>query len=102
MTYKLPLLCLALVSACADVPTALRPSVDRPVSNRAASTQTMLRHDPPAPAEIVTVPFHGALTLWPYLTDQFPQHASDPVNAIFAGEAHPLRLRAALRRLDSA
>jgi hypothetical protein len=41
-----------------------------------------------------------SLALWPYTGQDFTGRPQDPINAVFYGDAEPLRLRAALRRLD--
>jgi len=84
----------AAIAACSDAhPTAAPSLTAGPV--RVAAAQDP--NDPAPPAGLVTV---GASTFWPYTGDDFTGAAKDPINAIFTGHAEPLRIRAALRRLD--
>jgi len=58
-------------------------------------------HVPVPPAGLVTVPFGGdELTWWPYTVMDFSGDPVDPGNLIFAGQADPLRIRAALLALN--
>ena len=53
------------------------------------------------PAEIATVSLgEASLRLWPYTGNSFAGTPVDPVNVIFAGQADPLKIRAALLALD--
>jgi hypothetical protein len=53
------------------------------------------------PAEIATVGLGGeSLRLWPYTGNSFAGTPVDPINVIFAGQADPLKIRAALLALD--
>ncbi len=83
----------AALTACSDAPTAV-PSANA-TQARAATAQDP--NDPAAPAGLVTV---GTSTFWPYTGENFTGTPQDPINAIFTGYADPLRIRAALRRLD--
>lgn len=57
--------------------------------------------DASPPAGIVQVPFGSdALALWPYTGASFDGVPSDPVNLLFVGKSDPVRIRAALLRLD--
>lgn len=89
------------VLGCADAPTTPARIAGTPQQDQLA----VPRNEPPAPAGLVTVAFGGgSLTLWPYTGDDFGDRVADPMNALFAGTdatyADPLRIRAALRRLD--
>ena len=64
-------------------------------------TNTEAERDPAPPSGLVTVSIAGgAHTFFPYTADDFSGAPKDPINAVFAGYADPLRIRAALRRLD--
>jgi hypothetical protein len=53
------------------------------------------------PAEIATVSLGSeSLRLWPYTGNSFAGTPVDPINVIFAGQADPLEIRAALLALD--
>jgi hypothetical protein len=53
------------------------------------------------PAGLATVQLGAeSLQLWPYTGDSFDGTPVDPINIIFAGQVHPLQLRAALMALD--
>jgi hypothetical protein len=53
------------------------------------------------PAGVVGVSFGGeTLDLWPYTGASFDGNPVDPVNLLFVGKADPVRIRAALLRLD--
>ncbi len=56
---------------------------------------------PPAPAGLVTVGFGGDdITFWPYTGMDLTENGWDPINLVFAGQADPVRVRAALMALD--
>jgi hypothetical protein len=82
------------IAACSDAPPTAVPGVSAG-QQKVATTQDP--NDPAAPADKVTV---GTLTFWPYTGEDFTGTPQDPINAIFTGYADPLRIRAALRRLD--
>ena len=84
----------AIIAACSDAPPTAVPSAAVGQARAAAAQDP---NDPAAPAGLVTV---GALTFWPYTGDDFTGAPKDPINAIFTGQAKPLQIRAALRRLD--
>lgn len=85
------------IAGCSDAPTTPTTVVGTPQAAQLGAP----RNEPPAPAGLVTVAFGGsALTLWPYTGDDFGDKIADPINAIFTGYADPLRIRAALRRLN--
>jgi hypothetical protein len=84
----------AIIAACSDAPPTAVPSAAVGQARAAAAQDP---NDPAAPAGLVTV---GALTFWPYTGDDFTGAPKDPINAIFTGQASPLQIRAALRRLD--
>jgi len=66
-----------------------------------AVTSSEVERDPAPPAGLVTVSIGGGTsTFFPYTADDFSGAPKDPINAIFAGYANPLMIRAALRRLD--
>lgn len=53
------------------------------------------------PAEQATVTLgDGSLRFWPYTGTSFDATPVDPINLVFAGEADPLQIRAALLALD--
>src|SRR5262245_60839580 len=53
------------------------------------------------PAGLVDVSLgEERLTIWPYTGTSFDGTPSDPVNLVFAGEADPIQIRAALLALD--
>jgi hypothetical protein len=53
------------------------------------------------PAELVTISHQGQmLTFWPYTGMSFNGSPVDPINLVFAGEADPLQIRAALMSLS--
>jgi hypothetical protein len=88
---------LVAIVACTDAPTTPAPVTAAAQPDRVGAPQ----NEPPAPGGLVTVAFAGgSLTLWPYTGDDFGEQIADPINALFAGYADPLRIRAALRRLD--
>ena len=84
----------AALAACSDAPPTAVPSATVGQARAAAAQDPTY---PAAPAGLVTV---GTSTFWPYTGDDFTGQAKDPINAIFTGQANPLRIRAALRRLD--
>lgn len=84
----------AAFAACSDAPPTAVPTA---VVGQPRVTAAQDPNDPAAPAGLVTV---GASTFWPYTGDDFTGAPKDPINAIFTGYASPLRIRAALRRLD--
>ena len=88
----------ASLSACSDEhPTAVPRATGVPAKGSAAQNQ----NDPAAPSGLVTVQSGiTSVTLWPFTGDDFTGAPKDPINAIFTGYADPLRIRAALRRLD--
>ena len=92
---------LVAIGACTDSPT----SPARVATSAQADRLSPPQNEPPAPSDLVTVSFNGgSLTLWPFTGDDFGDRVADPINALFAGTkagyADPLRIRAALRRLD--
>jgi hypothetical protein len=89
------------VFGCTDAPTTPVRVAATPQPDQLAVPQ----NEPPAPAGLVTVAFGGgSLTLWPFTADDLGDKVADPINALFAGSnaayVDPLRIRAALRRLD--
>jgi hypothetical protein len=84
----------AAIAACSDAHPTAAPSG---IASQARATTAQDPTDPAAPAGLVTV---GASTFWPYTGEDFTGAGKDPINAIFTGYAEPLRIRAALRRLD--
>ena len=84
----------ATIAACSDAPPTAAPSA---IASQARVATAQDPNDPAAPAGLVTV---GTSTFWPYTGDDFTGAPKDPINAIFTGYADPLRIRAALRRLD--
>ena len=89
-------LALVVASACTDNPTEPQET-----SGLAAHHQGRSNDGAPPPAGPVTVELAGqTLTLWPYLGTQLAAPGSDPVNLLFAGQADPRALRAALMALD--
>ena len=84
----------AAIAACSDAHPTAAPSITAGQVRVAAAQDP---NDPAPPAGLVTV---GTSTFWPYTGDDFTGVAKDPINAIFTGHAEPLRIRAALRRLD--
>lgn len=89
------------VVGCTDAPTTPVRDVPTVRPEQLAAP----RNEPPAPAGLVTVAFGGgSLTLWPFTADDLGDKVADPINALFAGTnagyVDPLRIRAALRRLD--
>lgn len=90
-TRRTALLSLAAATACADNP--LPPSIP--------TAQVSANHGAPAPAGVVTVAsFGGPLTLWPFTGTDVAGTQSDPINLVFAGQADPRNVRAALMGLD--
>ena len=94
-------LLLAAGIGCRDDPTSPPTLGVKPEAQQLGVPQ----NEPPAPADLVTVAFGGgSLTLWPFTGDDFGDRVVDPINALFAGTnaalVDPLRIRAALRRLD--
>jgi hypothetical protein len=92
---------LLLTLGCSDAPTTPARVVATPQPDQLAVPP----NEPPAPPGLVTVALGGgSLTLWPFTGDDFGDQVADPINALFAGTnaayADPLRIRAALRRLD--
>ena len=82
------------LTACSDAhPTA----VPNTLGSQAGAATAQDPNDPAAPAGLVTV---GTSTFWPYTGEDFTGAGKDPINAVFTGYADPLRIRAALRRLD--
>lgn len=84
----------ATIAACSDAHPTAAPNA---IASQARVAAAQDPNDPAAPAGLVTV---GTSTFWPYTGDDFTGAAKDPINAIFTGYADPLRIRAALRRLD--
>jgi hypothetical protein len=84
----------ATIAACSDAPPTAAPSA---IASQAKVAAAQDPNDPAAPAGLVTV---GTSTFWPYTGEDFTGAGKDPINAIFTGYADPLRIRAALRRLD--
>jgi hypothetical protein len=57
-------------------------------------------HEAPAPS-LSSITIDGEVSsLWPYTGVNFSGVGQDPINLIFAGQASPLQIRAALRQLD--
>ncbi len=84
----------AALAACSDaLPTSAPSTSASQVKATAAQDPT----DAAAPAGLVTV---GTSTFWAYTGEDFTGDAKDPINAVFTGYAEPLRIRAALRRLN--
>jgi len=55
----------------------------------------------PAPEALVSIDVGGhAQTVWPYTSADLTDRPSDPLNLVFAGEADPRQIRAALFALD--
>lgn len=95
MRNPMTLATLAVVaaSACTD-------NVTEPL-DLALEAQAQANNAAPPPAGPVTVQLGArSLTLWPYLGTQLAAPGSDPVNLLFAGQADPRQLRAALMALD--
>jgi hypothetical protein len=97
-------LAAVLVAGCADTPPAA-PRAAAPAAARAGGAATVDDADPgggpPPPAPLAAVPFGGGtLAAWPYTGQDFTGTPQDPINAVLTGHAEPLRIRAALRRLD--
>jgi len=84
----------ATIAACSDAHPTAAPST---IASQARGAAAQDPNDPAAPAGLVTV---GTSTFWPYTGENFTGTPQDPINAIFTGYADPLRIRAALRRLD--
>jgi hypothetical protein len=88
---------LVAIAGCTDAPTTPRIAGGNPKAGQLAAALA----EPAPPPGLVTVAFGGgSLTLWPYTAEDFGETIDDPINALFAGYADPLRIRAALRRLD--
>ncbi len=88
------MLAAAALAACSDaLPTSAPSTSASEVKATAAQDPT----DAAAPAGLVTV---ITSTFWPYTGEDFTGDAKDPINAVFTGYAEPLRIRAALRRLN--
>jgi len=82
------------LTACSDAdPTA----VQNVIASQARGAAAQDPNDAAAPAGLVTV---GTSTFWAYTGEDFTGDAKDPINAVFTGYAEPLRIRAALRRLN--
>ena len=85
---------VAAIAACSDAHPTAAPSA---IAGRARVSAIQDQNDPAPPAGLVTV---DGSTFWPYTGENFTGTPQDPINAIFTGYADPLRIRAALRRLD--
>lgn len=91
-----------LVSACSE-DTPLAPAgADGSFDSEIAKGSPMVIQDGShVPADQVTVDCFGRdLTIWPYTSAELNGTPMDPVNLIFAGNADPLQIRAALLGLD--
>lgn len=57
--------------------------------------------NPPPPTDLATISLAGEeTTFWPYTGMNFSGNPIDPINLAFAGNADPVRIRAALLALD--
>jgi hypothetical protein len=77
------------------------PSAAAPGGNPREASPAISQDGTAPPPGLVQVSFAGeALQLWPYTEASFNGVPSDPVNLLFVGKADPVRIRAALLRLD--
>ena len=85
---------LVMASCSENIPT----SPDAEAAKRAGG---VARHDNPPPADQATVTIDGTpVVFWPYTGTSFDGTPVDPINLVFAGEADPLQIRAALMALS--
>jgi len=85
---------LLMWSACSDL-TPTNPADAEKAGGAVA------RMDPAPPAEQATIDIAGTpVVFWPYTGTSFNGTPVDPINVVFAGEADPLQIRAALMALD--
>jgi len=91
-------LCLQLAACSEDTVTTPVPGIDT-AGVKAGPVE--IQDGSYVPADLVTVDCFGRdLTIWPYTSATLDGTPMDPVNLVFAGNADPLQIRAALLGLD--
>ncbi len=88
---------VAVVAGCSDDAMLNAPAGDD--GDKAAHAVFQVGDTPPGVQAAVSVAT-GALTFWPYTGRSFDGEPIDPINLVFAGQASPLQIRAALLALD--
>ncbi len=93
----LSLAAAAVIAGCSDDATFTSPPGDS--GDKAVHHVYQVGDAPPATQAAVSIAA-GALTFWPYTGRSFNGEPVDPINVVFAGQASPLQIRAALMALD--
>lgn len=97
---RLLALCVAVLSVmagCSDDALVTSPAGD--LGDKAAHAVYQVGDTPPSGQAAVSIAA-GSLTFWPYTGRSFDGEPVDPINLVFAGQASPLQIRAALMALD--
>jgi hypothetical protein len=88
---------LAVMAGCSDDAIVTSPADD--ARDKAVHAVYQVGDTPPATQAAVSTAA-GSLTFWPYTGRSFDGEPVDPINLVFAGQASPLQIRAALMALD--